>query len=787
MVTTTNVPSDNFEDLLSDVRSITKYMNGDEPFQTRTGRTITPIPAQESLVENMIRNSGWMPIGTFAAGATIVAINQVLFNAADDSYYNWNGELPFTVLPGTDPVSNIGPSAWMSRGGILNVVAAVGCIKDLGDINPVDGQQFSVAGFYSGSNIGGGSFRFVSGKSKSEHNGGTVIAPEAIAVWDGSQASIGTLLNWMGSGAGCYVRRMPKLRKFYSTWFGATTAVSTHSLRRAVTVATAEGGTAVVDCPAQIDGSIDVSCNLFFNLGCPITQLGGGYNMLNVVADNVTVDRPQLVNAGVKTTLYSDVSVYLNGVSGVTVRDGAFRGHRSAGVGGVDNDNCTIIGNAFTDSPVDPTEDNHTQSGGDIYLLNRTFDCLITRNFCLSGAGIGIAIQSVAAAKDVKRNKIYKNVVNGHPGYGIMLYRVAVSSFFDDNLVDGNTVENISGQLADAVYGNTYGAGIYIQAADNTTVINNSIGQTNTSTAIEMLAPAAIGVNLTKSAKVLNNRIRDCAWYGVIVLDPFSLSDGRGDIDISGNHIQRCGKTAVYVKDVSHGLISRNTIDGVTGGHGVRIANTTTNNSDEWRVSHNVISGASANGITVDAANYAEIESNRVQSCGTHGVSCAALYSSITNNNIKSCPSRGIEVRAAVADGVMQGNRAKSCGTSYHITGVIYDAEENTSISHTVAKFGGTYYPTAVLPDGATNLVVGGNKHWVTLNSAPTLVTGIVSHKDFQKCQIRTGDANTTFVHSSAFRLSGSVNFVAPGGSILIMQRDSATTNTWYEIGRFRG
>lgn len=97
----------------------------------------------------------------------------------------------------------------------VNVVAAVvnGLVDGLSTesikslpASPVEGLQYNVIGFYAGSTLGGGAFVWDATKSKADHNGGTVIAPEAIAAWDGTQADLADLLNWTGTGSGCWVR-----------------------------------------------------------------------------------------------------------------------------------------------------------------------------------------------------------------------------------------------------------------------------------------------------------------------------------------------------------------------------------------------------------------------------------------------------------------------------------------------------------------------------------------------------------------------------------------------------
>jgi hypothetical protein len=88
---------------------------------------------------------------------------------------------------------------------LSKTVIQVSHLKVLPTTGLVNNQQYSVAGFYAGS-TGGGTFVYDATRSKSEHNGGTVIAPEALQAWDGAQSDLATLLNWTGSGTGCYVK-----------------------------------------------------------------------------------------------------------------------------------------------------------------------------------------------------------------------------------------------------------------------------------------------------------------------------------------------------------------------------------------------------------------------------------------------------------------------------------------------------------------------------------------------------------------------------------------------------
>lgn len=82
---------------------------------------------------------------------------------------------------------------------------SVASLKSL-PASPQTDTVYGAIGFYAGSTSGGGQFVWNPTANKSTHNGGTVIAPEAISAWNGTQADIATLLNWVGSGSGCWVR-----------------------------------------------------------------------------------------------------------------------------------------------------------------------------------------------------------------------------------------------------------------------------------------------------------------------------------------------------------------------------------------------------------------------------------------------------------------------------------------------------------------------------------------------------------------------------------------------------
>lgn len=123
------------------------------------------------------------------------------------------------------------------------LVAQVSNLRAL-TLSPLsNGQQYSVKGFYENTDVGGGLFYYDASRDKADHNGGTVIDPERLAAWDGTQSDLATLFT-AGSGSGCFVRlSAPPTAKqeVRLSWFGATHTAADNA------VAFSQVGTALAD------------------------------------------------------------------------------------------------------------------------------------------------------------------------------------------------------------------------------------------------------------------------------------------------------------------------------------------------------------------------------------------------------------------------------------------------------------------------------------------------------------------------------------------------------------
>lgn len=143
MAITTNVPSDQFEDLQRDVQDATRFVNQPSgTFTNRTGKQITPIPVISDNANNALSSLTVIVAGDFDTGTTVTARNQVVLwptsAGGDGREYRWAGELDKVVPPGSTPLTTggISDSAWVYTADVAfeQALAAVDSGKLIGGV-----------------------------------------------------------------------------------------------------------------------------------------------------------------------------------------------------------------------------------------------------------------------------------------------------------------------------------------------------------------------------------------------------------------------------------------------------------------------------------------------------------------------------------------------------------------------------------------------------------------------------------------------------------------------------
>jgi hypothetical protein len=220
MATGTNKPigSNDPRDLLANAENIDNFANGQATgYPDRFGiqrKSIKGIEVQASeliggiesdaavRITQAIINAGYQYLGDYASGITVSEANQLV--KYDGEYWKPSSStsLPFTTTNwGADSSRFVGVGDAVLR-------EDISLLSGIKDLKPIVGIVQNVKGFYQGSDVGGGQFYYDPSKSKTEHNGGTIIAPEALFLWEGNHSDLETLFNWTGLGDGCFVKQV---------------------------------------------------------------------------------------------------------------------------------------------------------------------------------------------------------------------------------------------------------------------------------------------------------------------------------------------------------------------------------------------------------------------------------------------------------------------------------------------------------------------------------------------------------------------------------------------------
>ncbi|MGR5938491.1 tail fiber/spike domain-containing protein [Enterobacter ludwigii] len=113
------VPSESPRDLKFNAGKIDEFVTSlVNTYVDRFGNEHYTIEGLRWLAQQAIAQYGWIPVGTFQAGATLTLPNQILKDTTDGEYYRWDGSLPKTVPVDSTPDSTggVGSGAWINVG-----------------------------------------------------------------------------------------------------------------------------------------------------------------------------------------------------------------------------------------------------------------------------------------------------------------------------------------------------------------------------------------------------------------------------------------------------------------------------------------------------------------------------------------------------------------------------------------------------------------------------------------------------------------------------------------------
>lgn len=350
--------------------------------------------------------------------------------------------------------------------------------------------------------------------------------------------------------------------------------------------------------------------------------------------------------------------------SDCTVERVAVENHRGTGVLIYNSTRCRVLYCIFTNSPVVNT-DTHDQAACDIAFQSNSSYNMAVGNFCISGQGTGIAIQSITAGDNCSYNIVHGNTITDCKIYGILAgYQLNAADTLRGNVVTGNIVKNTTGAVAHNVSGYIFGASIYTVGSQDAVISNNLIEGSHTAAVVfvDQLAPGAIGMTLCGQMVVTGNKIRDAHMYGITVRDPGGPYFAINDTIVSNNDLYNVTLDGIQVLQKANISVMNNLVNTV-GGSGVTVSNTVTK-----RRGVKVCGNDLRNCVTGCQIVYCDgpvASMNTIDTAANHGLYFANCDNPVANGNyIRYHGIYGVYVDATCTKPTGAGNQILGNGAS---------------------------------------------------------------------------------------------------------------------------
>lgn len=179
------VPSESPRDLKFNAGKIDEFVTSLAlKYQDRFGGEHYTIEGLRWLAQQAIAEFGWIPVGTFQAGATLTLPNQILKDTTDGEYYRWDGTLPKNVPAGSTPANSggVGDGKWVSVGDAylrneLNMVTRTfATVAEMVAKGGLVGQRAITLGYYTAGDGGGAEYIITSGAPAQDYtDAGSVV------------------------------------------------------------------------------------------------------------------------------------------------------------------------------------------------------------------------------------------------------------------------------------------------------------------------------------------------------------------------------------------------------------------------------------------------------------------------------------------------------------------------------------------------------------------------------------------------------------------------------------
>ena len=393
---------------------------------------------------------------------------------------------------------------------------------------------------------------------------------------------------------------------------------------------------------------------------------GSDATVLAVMHDDCTIAGLRLKPGNGGAPLYEGWGVTVSQASRCTVHQCRVEGMRRGGVLVHDSTRCAIRDNRFVDGVVRADgRIRQADMGYDVLVAGSSSFNVVEGNECASGCGTGIGCQTVADGESQAGNVVRANMIRGHPCYGIMAYLSGSRGRIDGIAITDNNIAGITGSVRTDDKSWFYGAGIYVQTANDFLISGNHLHGTNVDRRLPpsgSAVPAAIAVSGRGNGTITGNMIRDCLDGIASIQATGPVAEGEGTA-ILGNVISECGRIGINLSDCAAATVVGNRLTGSdTAAHGVFVWRT----SDAARLSDFTVSGNFVHrfhvGIEVlgTAISRAAVNGNTVTGAVGYAIACGATASVVTGNILRG--GTGIALPATARHGRCRDNVVEASG-----------------------------------------------------------------------------------------------------------------------------
>lgn len=514
-------------------------------------------------------------------------------------------------------------------------------------------------------------------------------------------------------------------------------------------------------------------------------------NADEIVLDGIVFNQ---ISGVPQTSLYFGSIINSVGRKGIVIKNCVGKSFYNSFITMIEANNCIIHSNQTLPS-------SEKKGSFDIVFYDGGSLNQICGNSLLASSRYGVGIQTTETNPTIIRtaesNLIANNTVRNKTVYGIMLYRRRGGQHrFYNNLIIGNVVSDISGDEYNSTTSSyTYGAGIYIQGANNTRIIGGMISRTHTKAVTqsfsETLAPGAIGLINVVDAHISGVTINDAQLWGVYWSGE---GDGTEAFDFDGSFtVSDCAinnsvqKSAIYFKNTTKPVFVSGTSINKTGQHGI-LFNEQTSTNNSYRVDNCDIKnsgqygvyGASAS-IKLMSVKNSLIEGVDITTTG-YGILMPALSKCIIDNvSVKKC-GKGISTQAL--SGYVDNCSATDSTLGFEIRDRKISFGKNNSASSNTTNFGGVLTSSGlVIVEDATTISAFNGSGVITSSTVATQIDTITGGQAgwVMTIMCNIGAGKTIKYDVNKIILNGQADFVMRAKSTITLMY---MNNLWFEVGR---